>query len=88
MGAFDVTEVHATDRNADVAVIRIEERFAAVGVSYCYLRDGQEIIAIRNPQGLERSVVVGHGSGRRVIDGTEMIQLAIPIESGNSGGHC
>ena len=86
--AFDVTEVHATDRNADVAVIRIEAKglqpLALAAANS--LRDGQEIIAIGNPHGLERSVVVGHVSGRRVIDGTEMIQLAIPIESGNSGG--
>jgi len=86
--AFDVTEVHATDRNADVAVIRIEAKGLqplALATANS-LRDGQEIIAIGNPHGLERSVVVGHVSGRRVIDGTEMIQLAIPIESGNSGG--
>lgn len=86
--AFDVTEVHATDRNADVAVIRIEAKDLqplALATANS-LRDGQEIIAIGNPHGLERSVVVGHVSGRRVIDGTEMIQLAIPIESGNSGG--
>ena len=86
--AFDVMEVHATDRNADVAVIRIEAKGLqplALATANS-LRDGQEIIAIGNPHGLERSVVVGHVSGRRVIDGTEMIQLAIPIESGNSGG--
>ena len=85
---FDVTEVYATDRNADVAVIRIEVKglqpLALAAANS--LRDGQEIIAIGNPHGLERSVVVGHVSGRRAIDGTEMIQLAIPIESGNSGG--
>ena len=85
---FDVTEIHATDQNADVAVIRIEAKDLkplALAVPST-LRDGQEIIAIGNPHGLERSVVVGRVSGRRTIDGVEMIQLAIPIESGNSGG--
>ena len=86
--SFDVTEIYATDRNADVAVIRIDAEglqplVLAVSSS---LRDGQEVIAIGNPHGLERSVVVGRVSGRRSIDGIEMIQLAIPIESGNSGG--
>ncbi len=85
---FDVTEIHATDRNADVAVIRIEAKDLkplALAVPSS-LRDGQEVVAIGNPHGLERSVVVGRVSGRRTIDGVEMIQLAIPIESGNSGG--
>ena len=85
---FDVTEINATDQNADVAVIRIEAKDLkplALAVPSS-LRDGQEIIAIGNPHGLERSVVVGRVSGRRTIDGVEMIQLAIPIESGNSGG--
>lgn len=85
---FDVTEINATDQNADVAVIRIEAKDLkplALAVPSA-LRDGQEIIAIGNPHGLERSVVVGRVSGRRTIDGVEMIQLAIPIESGNSGG--
>ena len=85
---FDVTEIHATDRNADVAVIRINaEGLQPLGLAASNsLRDGQEVVAIGNPHGLERSVVVGRVSGRRTIDGIEMIQLAIPIESGNSGG--
>ena len=85
---FDVTEIHATDRNADVAVIRIDaEGLQPLGLAVSSsLRDGQEVVAIGNPHGLERSVVVGRVSGRRTIDGIEMIQLAIPIESGNSGG--
>ncbi|MCP4945727.1 MAG: trypsin-like serine protease, partial [Planctomycetaceae bacterium] len=85
---FDVTEIHATDRNADVAVIRIDtEGLQPLDLAASSsLRDGQEVVAIGNPHGLERSVVVGRVSGRRTIDGIEMIQLAIPIESGNSGG--
>ena len=85
---FDVTEIHATDRNADVAVIRIDaEGLQPLDLAASSsLRDGQEVVAIGNPHGLQRSVVVGRVSGRRTIDGIEMIQLAIPIESGNSGG--
>ena len=85
---LDVTEIYATDQIADVAVIRVEADdlrplpLADAGS----LRDGQEVVAIGNPYGLERSVVVGRVSGRRTIGGMEMIQLAIPIESGNSGG--
>ena len=39
-----------------------------------------------NPHGLRNSVVAGVNSGIREIDGRKMMQLAIPIEPGNSGG--
>ncbi len=86
--SFDVTAVHASDRAADLAIIRIE----AAGLTPLplaepdSLADGQEVVAVGNPHGFERSVVTGRVSGQRDIDGVEMIQLAIPIESGNSGG--
>jgi regulator of sirC expression with transglutaminase-like and TPR domain len=41
---------------------------------------------VGNPHGLKHSVVSGVVSGRRKIDGRQMIQLAIPVEPGNSGG--
>src|SRR5207253_2376404 len=53
-------------------------------------RDGRQqglgVVAIGNPHGLKHSVVTGVVSGTREIDGRQMIQLAIPIEPGNSGG--
>src|SRR5262249_4625472 len=49
-------------------------------------KQGQAVVAMGNPQGLQHSVVSGVVSGRREIDGQSMIQLAIPIEQGNSGG--
>ena len=39
-----------------------------------------------NPHGLKHSVVSGVISGRREIDGRKMLQLAMPVEPGNSGG--
>ena len=84
----EVLEVHASDRDADLAIVRI----AAGGLTSLPLGDpqtlvdGQEVVALGNPHGLERSVVAGRVSGRREIDGRPMIQLAIPIEPGNSGG--
>ncbi|MBI5772590.1 MAG: trypsin-like peptidase domain-containing protein [Verrucomicrobia bacterium] len=85
---FDVTEVFAWDRKLDLALVRI----AAEGLPVLPLGDsdalkqGTPIIAIGNPQGLDRSVVQGVVSARRDIELTEMIQLAIPVEPGNSGG--
>jgi regulator of sirC expression with transglutaminase-like and TPR domain len=83
-----VTAVHAVDRAQDLAVVRIdvkELKPLEIGDSDG-LKDGQDVVAIGNPRGLKRSVVAGVVSGRREIDGRNMIQLAIPIEQGNSGG--
>lgn len=85
---FDVTEVYATDQAMDLAVVRVD----AKGLKPLELGDsgtvkqGQDVIAIGNPQGLEYSVVSGVVSGIRKIDGKPLIQLAMPIEQGNSGG--
>lgn len=84
----DVTEIHASDRAADLAIVRIARQGLsplALGAPET-LADGEEVVAVGNPHGLERSVVAGRVSGKREIDGRSMIQLAIPIEPGNSGG--
>ena len=47
---------------------------------------GMEVIAMGNPQGLEFSIVRGIISGIREIENQSLIQIAIPIEPGNSGG--
>ena len=85
---FPVSEIHATDRTADLAVIRVNGLELAplpLGDSDA-TREGEEVIAIGNPRGLEHSVVSGVISGIRTIDATRMIQIAMPIEQGNSGG--
>jgi regulator of sirC expression with transglutaminase-like and TPR domain len=85
---YDATEVYATDRAADLAVVRIPAKglpALELGDSDA-LKQGQAVVAFGNPRGLEHSVVSGVVSGRRDIDGRSMIQLAIPIEPGNSGG--
>jgi serine protease Do len=84
----DVTEIHASDRALDLAVLRIDAKDLPVlelGNSD-ELKQGQSVIALGNPQGLTNSVVSGVVSGMREMDGRPMIQLAIPIEPGNSGG--
>ena len=84
----DVTVVHASDRKLDLAVLRIDAKGLTpleLGDSTT-LKDGQAVVALGNPQGLKHSVVAGVVSGQREIDGRPMIQVAIPIEPGNSGG--
>ncbi|HVU85785.1 MAG TPA: transglutaminase family protein [Pirellulales bacterium] len=85
---YDVTAIHAFDRHLDLAILRIDARGLQplpLGDSE-QLRAGQAVVALGNPQGLRHSVVSGVVSGMREIDGRSMIQLAIPIEPGNSGG--
>jgi regulator of sirC expression with transglutaminase-like and TPR domain len=85
---LEVLAVHASDRQLDLAVLRVKARGLTplpLGDSG-RLRDGQAVVALGNPQGLKHSVVAGVVSGQRRIDGRPMIQVAIPIEPGNSGG--
>ncbi|MEW4490721.1 transglutaminase family protein [Thalassoglobus sp. JC818] len=86
---FQVTSVYATDKLRDVALIQID----ATDLTPLPLAEpdsldqGEVIFALGNPQGLEHSVVTGVVSGFRDGEGEmKLIQLAIPIEQGNSGG--
>lgn len=85
---FQVRTVHATERSMDLALIRIDagELPALELGDSDELKQGQQVVAIGNPRGLTHSVVAGVVSGRREIDGKPMIQIAMPIEQGNSGG--
>jgi regulator of sirC expression with transglutaminase-like and TPR domain len=85
---YDVVAVHATERAADLAVVRIIAKdLPALDLGDSdKLEDGQPVVGLGNPQGLKHSVVGGVVSGKRIIDGRAMIQLAIPMEPGNSGG--
>lgn len=84
----DVIEIRASDRQLDLAVVKIDQK----GLKPLELgdatkaKDGQPVVAMGNPRGLKHSVVEGIVSGQREIDGRSMLQLAMPIEQGNSGG--
>ena len=95
-----VLGVHAWDRKLDLAVIRIDPKDLDLKALSLADSDGIEqgapVVAFGNPRGLKFSVVQGVASalrdhmedpsGTRVDFGFPMIQLAIPIEMGNSGG--
>ncbi len=85
---YPVEVVYASDRKLDLALIKINAKdlpTLPLGDSD-EIPDGQPIMAMGNPYGLSHSVVSGVVSGKREIEGREMLQLAIPIEIGNSGG--
>ena len=84
----EVTSVHAWDRTLDLAVLRVNK----TGLPALPLGDsdklgqGSSVVAMGTPHGLDFSFVQGVVSARRTLDSVEMIQLAVPIEPGNSGG--
>jgi regulator of sirC expression with transglutaminase-like and TPR domain len=87
-----VTAVHASDRRLDLALIRVDAGkplpALPLGDSDA-LAQGQAVIALGNPRGLKFSVVEGVISGFRDDVGESpfpYLQLAIPVEEGNSGG--
>ncbi|MCW5556837.1 MAG: trypsin-like peptidase domain-containing protein [Verrucomicrobiae bacterium] len=85
---IEVIGIHAFDRRADLAILRVDPASLAalpLGDSAA-LMSGAEVVALGNPMGLEGSVVAGVLSGRRTLDSLEMLQIAMPIEPGNSGG--
>ncbi len=85
---YDVVAVHAHDHKRDLAIIKINAKglkTLPLGDS-SKLKDGASVVAFGNPRGLRFSVVSGVVSATREIEGRKMIQLAMAVEPGNSGG--
>jgi len=95
-----VTEIFASDRHYDLAVLRVDSAGKALkslemGDS-SRIEQGDLIVGFGAPQGLALSVVPGAISAIRRLDPGfagegetpefPMLQLAMPIEQGNSGG--
>ena len=96
----EVTEVNAFDRYFDLAVLKIDPKGADLKplkmADSSELQQGDLIVGFGAPQGLGFSVVAGVLSAIRELDpgfigegetpDYPMLQLAMPIEQGNSGG--
>src|SRR5262249_43361078 len=84
----EATAVHAFDRNLDLAIVRIDaKRLPALSLAdSAAVKDGQQVVAVGNPHGLKHSVGAGVVSGPHEVEGRPMLQVAIPVEPGNSGG--
>ena len=83
-----VLAIHASDRKRDLAILKIKDGNLTplpLGDSASLLQ-GESVIALGNPMGLTGSVVEGVLSARRDMELGKMLQLAIPVEPGNSGG--
>ena len=83
-----VVEVFASSSQLDLAILRVE----ATDLPPLPLSpegktpQGREIVALGHPEGFRNAIVTGVVSGYQEIDGIEMLQLAMSIERGNSGG--
>ena len=87
------------DWPADIAIIKIDakEKLRPLSIGNSEdIKQGQPIVAFGNPRGLQFSVVNGVVSAIRKLEEEftveggipdfPMIQVAMPIEMGNSGG--
>ena len=84
----EVTVVQASDSHHDLALLKIDAKGLKplpLGDS-SKVRQGDPIVAMGAPEGLGFSIVQGVLSATRDVDGLEMLQVAVPIEKGNSGG--
>lgn len=86
---YEVQSIYAHEHTRDLAILQIDAQDlpALTLGDPDTLEQGEPVVAFGNPEGLEYSVVTGIVSAlREDVDGRSMIQLAIPIERGNSGG--
>ena len=85
-----VLAVESSDRSSDLALLRVDvgnEKIPSLELSDKPLPSrGSRVLAFGNPLGMRDSVVTGIVSAIQDIEGREMIQLAMPIQPGNSGG--
>lgn len=85
-----VISIEASDRSSDLALVRVDVEGMPLDALPLADSDatvqGTRVLAFGNPLGLRHSVVAGVVSAVREFEGRKMIQLAIPIEPGNSGG--
>ncbi len=88
--SLEVIAIEASSRKHDLAILRVKPPKLPLPAltlsSGPAIEQGTPVLALGNPLGLRQSVVQGVVSALREIDQQELIQIAIPIEPGNSGG--
>jgi serine protease Do len=97
---YEVAAVHAWDRHLDLAILQLDAGDRELPfldlADPASIEQGEPILGFGNPQGLKFSVVSGLVSAIRKLDAEiavegetpdfPLIQVAMPIEMGNSGG--
>lgn len=87
---LEVLSVEASDVNRDLALVRVQvgtSELSALAFADDNASDqGTRVLAFGNPHGMRNSVVEGIISAKQTVDGMELLQMAMPVEPGNSGG--
>ncbi len=82
--------VGAIDFNVrrDIALIKIKAaKLPALKLADSdKVKQGEHVVAIGNPLGLEHTVADGLMSASRMLEGTRYMQISVPISPGSSGG--
>lgn len=83
-----VTEVYASTNRLDLVVFRVDAKeLEALPLSDdIETAQGREVVAMGHPKGMRNSMAGGIVSGHQDIEDVRMLQLAMPIQPGNSGG--
>ncbi|MEM7477155.1 MAG: transglutaminase family protein [Planctomycetota bacterium] len=88
--SLKVLAVEASDVKNDLAVVRIDNDAAGLVplklAKEIEADQGLRVLAFGHPHGLQDSVVEGIVSAKREVEGQDLLQLAMPIDPGNSGG--
>ena len=82
-----VIEVFASSSQLDLAIIRIDNTsLQPLKLSSEEMAENRPLVALGHPKGKRNQLASGAYSGIHEIDGIRMLELAMPIEQGNSGG--
>ncbi|MDA1232905.1 MAG: serine protease, partial [Planctomycetota bacterium] len=82
-----VLEVYASSSQLDLAIIRIENTsLVPLPISIEPVTESRRLIALGHPGGKRNQTARGTYAGIFEVEGVKMLELAMPIEPGNSGG--
>ena len=82
-----VLEVYASSNQLDLAIIRIDnETLPPLPISVEAISEHRQLIALGHPRGRRYATASGTYSGIYESEGIKMLELAMPIDLGNSGG--
>ncbi len=82
-----VLEVFASSSQLDLAIIRIDNTsLPPLQLSSEDIAEKRPLVALGHPRGKRNQMASGVFSGIHAIEGIGMLELAMPIEPGNSGG--
>ncbi|MBV9304326.1 MAG: SEL1-like repeat protein [Acidobacteriaceae bacterium] len=81
-------DVTRRDAHNDLAILKITAGLEAQSLALSTEEplSGQSIFVIGNPEGLEKTISTGVISGRRNLNGRDLLQITAPISHGSSGG--